>query len=174
MRPSRSVEWVCEYKPCKTTFMRFPFQVRDGTHKFCSPDHAIYFRKENHKYIPREKKCETCDNKFEATSHSHRFCESCKRQRIVSRYLAHDLKKFNMAIDDYESLVKQQNGLCAICKRSLLPGGRIRRLSIDHDHRTGAVRGLLCTPCNTNLGWFEKWSDSISEYLAKAHQSSLV
>lgn len=42
-----------------------------------------------------------------------------------------------------------QGGVCKICLRPPAPD---RRLSVDHDHRTGAIRGLLCQQCNTLLG----------------------
>ena len=50
-----------------------------------------------------------------------------------------------MTLDDYNAFSTKQNGLCAICKRH-------KKLHIDHDHETGNVRGLLCSPCNTTLG----------------------
>lgn len=61
--------------------------------------------------------------------------------------LRHD---FGMTLDDYSRMLQQQSGVCGICK------GRGRRpfLSVDHDHATGAVRGLLCENCNLALGAF--------------------
>lgn len=50
---------------------------------------------------------------------------------------------------EYARLYVFQGGLCALCRRAT---GASRRLSVDHDHKTGAVRGLLCRPCNTLLG----------------------
>ena len=56
----------------------------------------------------------------------------------------------------YEALVEQQGERCAICGRGreivMGPDQVTRRLSIDHDHATGATRGLLCTQCNAMLG----------------------
>ncbi|MEU3052209.1 endonuclease VII domain-containing protein [Streptomyces griseus] len=52
-------------------------------------------------------------------------------------------------LDDYWELYKFQGGKCAICRWAT---GKTRRLSVDHDHKTGEVRGLLCRPCNTILG----------------------
>jgi hypothetical protein len=49
----------------------------------------------------------------------------------------------------YEQLYGAQNGVCAICRRAT---GKTRALSVDHDHATGFVRGLLCSPCNKILG----------------------
>lgn len=56
---------------------------------------------------------------------------------------------YGLRSGDYERLYDLQGGTCAICTRAT---GRTRRLSVDHDHATGAVRGLLCRPCNSMLG----------------------
>jgi hypothetical protein len=56
---------------------------------------------------------------------------------------------YGLAEGDYDRLLEAQGGVCYICRRAT---GRTRRLSVDHDHRTGAVRGLLCRPCNDLLG----------------------
>jgi len=58
---------------------------------------------------------------------------------------------YNMSEEDYEEWMHAQDGCCAICQR---PPEKNRRLAIDHDHKTGAVRGLLCTRCNVGLGQF--------------------
>jgi hypothetical protein len=57
-------------------------------------------------------------------------------------------KKFDLTAEQYESMLKNQNGVCAICEK---PPGK-RRLAVDHDHKTGAVRALLCSNCNHVLG----------------------
>lgn len=58
--------------------------------------------------------------------------------------------KYGISIAIYEAMVLRQHGQCAICQT--VP--RRRRLSIDHDHSTGKIRGLLCHECNTGLGFF--------------------
>ena len=61
----------------------------------------------------------------------------------------HHLKRtFGLTEADYERLLGEQGGGCAICGR--LPGSR--NLHIDHDHDTGEVRGLLCFRCNVAIG----------------------
>jgi hypothetical protein len=56
--------------------------------------------------------------------------------------------RYGISIEGYEKLLKEQKGGCAICNK--FPNGR--RLSIDHNHETGVIRGLLCDRCNTALG----------------------
>lgn len=63
------------------------------------------------------------------------------------------MRKFNLTVEAYNKMVSAQNGVCAIC-RSGTPNGQ--RLSVDHCHQTGIVRGLLCQPCNLALGRLEK------------------
>lgn len=67
-----------------------------------------------------------------------------------TRYAHHLSQKFGMKIETYEEMVKAQNSACAICKKPERRGNK--RLSIDHCHSTGKVRGLLCSNCNTSLG----------------------
>lgn len=53
----------------------------------------------------------------------------------------------------YDKLIGVIGESCWICGRERKPGGR--RLHIDHDHKTGEVRGLLCMKCNRGLRWFD-------------------
>lgn len=55
-----------------------------------------------------------------------------------------------ITLDEYEQMLCEQGGLCAICKAE--PNGT--RLHIDHCHVTGKIRGLLCMKCNQGLGQF--------------------
>lgn len=57
---------------------------------------------------------------------------------------------YNMTIDEYDMLFLTQMGVCAICGNGM-PQGKI--LCVDHDHKTGAIRGLLCPHCNHMLGY---------------------
>jgi len=64
------------------------------------------------------------------------------------------LKKFNLTAEQFNKLLEEQGGVCAICRQ---PPAR-RALCIDHDHKTGRVRGLLCGVCNMGLGNFgDSW-----------------
>ena len=58
-------------------------------------------------------------------------------------------KKYGMTLEQYDELFAQQDGRCGACgEEERLEGP----LSIDHDHTTGIVRGLLCRSCNLALG----------------------
>lgn len=75
--------------------------------------------------------------------------------------------KFGMTLEDYDSMLEQQDGKCAICKSEDSKG---KRFSVDHNHKTGEVRGLLCNPCNAALGLLKDSPEIINsakEYLLK-------
>ena len=75
---------------------------------------------------------------------------------------------YHLSEEQYNAMVKLQKGGCAICGEST-PG---KRLAVDHDHKTGRVRGLLCLRCNTKLGWLEKYKPEIDDYMRRwGHES---
>jgi hypothetical protein len=61
---------------------------------------------------------------------------------------------YNLTPENYEQMLKAQNGRCAICQTTS-PGGRFHVWHIDHCHTSGKVRGLLCHCCNMGLGYFK-------------------
>lgn len=67
--------------------------------------------------------------------------------------------KYGMSIQDFENLVKSQNGKCAICGGThdkLSRWGTLEKyLHVDHCHKTKKVRGLLCHRCNVGLAMFD-------------------
>lgn len=56
-----------------------------------------------------------------------------------------------MTQDDWDKMYDEQGGVCALCQTPDRTG-RHGKLSVDHCHETGRVRGLLCTACNSALG----------------------
>lgn len=56
------------------------------------------------------------------------------------------MKTYGLGAGEYDALFQAQGFACAICK-----GTRKQRLSVDHDHKTGLIRGLLCRTCNGRL-----------------------
>lgn len=64
------------------------------------------------------------------------------------------LKLYGLTMDDYERMNEEQGGRCAICGGTRVRSDSDGKLVVDHDHATGAVRALLCSPCNSGLGHF--------------------
>jgi len=74
-----------------------------------------------------------------------------RRQKYEGKYRrVANLKTFGLTIQDYEQMLIQQNGQCAICGVTKCQSGR--RFAIDHCHFTGRIRGLLCLRCNQAIG----------------------
>jgi len=75
---------------------------------------------------------------------------------------------FGLTLEDYEKMSDSQGGLCAICCKpeTATQLGVLKRLSVDHDHKTGKVRALLCMKCNLAIGY----ADDNIELMEKAIQ----
>ena len=90
--------------------------------------------------------------------------ESANREKIKKRKVAYNaknrerkkwwfiLKTYGLTQDAYIEILKSQCGACAICGKTEEGSGRA--LSVDHNHDTGKVRGILCSDCNVGLGLF--------------------
>lgn len=63
---------------------------------------------------------------------------------------------------------EEQNGLCAICgnPEKAFMKTKVMYLAIDHNHKTGEIRGLLCTNCNNGLGRFKDNIDLLNKAIA--------
>jgi hypothetical protein len=84
------------------------------------------------------------------------YCKCCqknyhktRKKKTKSGYSRdrHYKRTYGITLEQYQSMFYEQNGKCAICKKS-----SDKRLVVDHSHETGKVRGLLCSNCNTALG----------------------
>jgi len=73
--------------------------------------------------------------------------------------------RFNLTLEEYNLMLDAQGGVCKMCGMPETTrknnSNEVRMLCVDHDHNTGAVRGLLCSRCNVNLGHYEKIKDMI-------------
>ena len=92
------------------------------------------------------------------------YCRDCSNAYRRSRYSPEESfewnlrYRYNSPIEEYNLLLTQQGGVCAICKQpetAIGRSGKVKTLATDHDHETGKVRGLLCAECNTLLGAIE-------------------
>ena len=90
---------------------------------------------------------------YRAKNYQHMKEKSAKWARSNPDKVRNSYYKRAYGIDDqyYQDLLVKQNGKCALCTNT--PKDK-KRLCVDHDHDTGAVRGLLCLKCNAALGVF--------------------
>jgi hypothetical protein len=71
-------------------------------------------------------------------------------------------RNYGITSSEYDRMLLDQGGCCALCGNK--PKGKIA-LHVDHCHKTGKVRKLLCVKCNMALGWFELNTQKVLEYL---------
>lgn len=102
-------------------------------------------------------KCKPCHNAYAASrlkADPEKARLACKRSKIKVKY--------GMTLEEYDAKLEKQGGCCSICGSDNPKGNG--RFAVDHCHRTGRVRAILCAPCNQGLGMFD---DDIAK-LAKA------
>lgn len=97
-----------------------------------------------------------------------------KKPEILKRRRSTLLKQYKISLEDYTAFLAKQGGVYAICRKpeTMRNGshGRIQALSVDHDHVTDQLRGLLCNRCNTLVGKVEDQSGLLrqaAEYLER-------
>lgn len=130
-------------------------------------------RRENDGLSSRCRACNSAYNKQRYRndpSHSLKVAEAYRKKQIAERdaYLAGEIDAapkslhwhigvYGLSLAEFQEINAKQNGRCAIC--GSLPeeakGHRSKRLYIDHCHETGVVRGLLCSRCNSAIGYFD-------------------
>ena len=113
--------------------------------------------------------CKSCTSIWQSTHYLKVGYKRVKRQQNPSYKLGqrknHLQKKYSMSLDQYDALLKAQNNCCATCKSSE-PGGRSKiYFHVDHCHKTGKVRGLLCSACNQALGLIKDNLDTLKEMI---------
>lgn len=128
------------------------------------------------------KTCSRCGESKDRIEFSYRedrlyrstVCRSCVSAIRKSYHLSprgqqaykHTLaRSYGITGRQYAKLLHEQNGLCAICGYPKLDR-RKADLAIDHSHKTGKVRGLLCTNCNNGLGLFKEDPSLIASAIA--------
>lgn len=70
---------------------------------------------------------------------------------------------------EWDAIYERQGGVCAICEKpeTVIRKGKLLPLSVDHDHATGRVRGLLCNRCNTAIGKLDGLLEKALVYVAE-------
>lgn len=88
----------------------------------------------------------------------HRRKKTSAKRQAIDR--AQNLKRKGITVEQYDAMHAAQGGKCMICKEPetnpvIGDDSRVRRLAVDHDHTTNAIRDLLCNRCNRAIGLFK-------------------
>jgi 5-methylcytosine-specific restriction endonuclease McrA len=103
------------------------------------------------------------EQKREYRRKNFRYMESLRLQQ-----------KYGITLDQKDEMMKAQNGLCYICKTPFDTTNHRRANTpiVDHDHKTGAVRKILCNRCNRAIGLFH--DNSVILYSAANYIESFI
>jgi hypothetical protein len=86
------------------------------------------------------------------------------KQRIKNQDLQ---SKYGITLLEYERMYVRQHGCCRVCGDAMVRKSHTARSCVvDHNHRTGEVRGLLCHGCNAGLGAFRERIDALENAIA--------
>lgn len=143
----------CNSKLCKDYRDQQPLVTEVQNEKFCTKCETIKSSNEFY-HIP---------TRLDGFSH---WCIKCtklikaKEENKLKERARGLMKRFGLTTEDYESFLKLQNGVCAICEETCT---RFDYLSVDHDHKCcpgtkscgKCIRGLLCNSCNNGLARFK-------------------
>ena len=127
-------------KPCRTCGSTDRY--KSGNCRPCSVKSKKDFNERN-----PDRNRQSCRAWYKANKHKAKtYYRSNKRNRFL--YLLK--RNYGLTLETYEAMLKSQKGACDICRKPF-SGPPF----VDHCHKTGLVRGLLCRGCNTGLGFFQ-------------------
>ena len=134
------------------------------------------------------KECTNC-KEVKDLSHYKKWNNQCKKclnyknkqyrlknkEKIKGSKRASDLKaKFGISVEEYSEILNNQEGVCAICKSDKPDvNGYRNNFPVDHCHKTGKIRGLLCDRCNRGLGFLRDDTEILKSailYLEKSNE----
>lgn len=111
----------------------------------------------NKKPPVKNKVCEYCKVTYLPTGSKQRWCVTC----VPDADARSRMQRYNISESEYDIMLQESEGKCYLC------GDVKKRLVVDHDHKTGKVRKLLCDGCNSALNRFEmpEWRERASIYI---------
>lgn len=101
----------------------------------------------------RLSRCKAC-----CTASLREYRSAHPEKYYTTSRIDHLKRQYDMSMKDYDVMLSKQGGVCAICgkkEEDNATGSSHKVLYIDHDHKTGKVRGLLCNHCNRGLGFLQ-------------------
>lgn len=137
-RPNRRTERTYNYR-CKECDKAWQ---RDRNASFANLGDA--------RVLPETQRCSRCEEVKPAEAFALNRTRRTGLQGVC--YACHRDRRYGLLPGQFDQLMADQDGKCAICRQTC---PRQMELSVDHDHATGKVRGLLCQNCNAALGMFK-------------------
>lgn len=143
---------------CKNCNQGYKGKTRDFCERSCKTEYNTKQRMTVLGFSDEMKLCKKCNEakviwKFNLDSSRkdkvHPYCRECQKDsKALTAINARNrrlLTFYGITLSEYNDLLASQDGHCAMCPAAPQPE---KNLAVDHDHISGAVRGLLCLPCN--------------------------
>lgn len=115
------------------------------------------------------------------------YCKGCNRKKVKNWRINNgeknreidrkqNLRKYGLTSEEYYKIHEKQGGVCAICgkRETQIYLGKLLRLSVDHNHKTGETRGLLCRKCNCTIGNVNENTGTLEEMIKYLEKPSLL
>jgi sulfur transfer complex TusBCD TusB component (DsrH family) len=155
----------------QSTYNGKPCKKCDGTLRYTSMTGCVACTRENSfirnktgiqkEYIEKNRK--------KINAYNRKTYNSLSEEEKTIRNRRQQVALYGLTLEQYDAMVIEQNGVCAICKQSETVSIK-KNMCIDHDHKTGKVRQLLCDKCNRGIGYFNESIDALEQavlYLKK-------
>ena len=104
--------------------------------------------------------CIVCNKEKPKTDFRSGKAKECKNCMHKRKWLK---RTYGITKDEYDAMLEMQQAKCGICECNLAEG---RTTHVDHDHKTGNIRGLLCRNCNLGIGLFEDSTETLKNAIA--------
>lgn len=164
---------------------KYDSKFRKYTCKLCKNEYAAIYREKNQETIKiklkkynirtRERRQEWI--RKDRLENPDKYKKYAKKTYDINReefYLKKKARKYKLSVQELKLMLEKCNHHCEMCgkaeKRKTGRGERLTNLSIDHDHETNKIRGILCFKCNIGIGFFEEDIDLLQkaiDYLKK-------
>jgi hypothetical protein len=148
---------ICNIKK-KLSEFRINLEQTDKHRNECIDCTNEYNRKrywKNHKTILEKNRKYRQDNKEKLQKSRIKWLNKNYNKYIKTQRKQRLKRLYNLTVFDYNKMLEAQNGVCAIClqkeKRINPKTNKVQRLSVDHNHKTGKIRNLLCYKCNKDV-----------------------
>lgn len=143
---SGKIRWVCQCD-CGNQVIVIGESLKSGNTTSCG-----CFRKEITAARGRIQVKDVCKHGYSRIPGNSKDCDCPVRMR--QKRSANLKSSYGISLDDFNSIVAEQNNKCLGCRRAFVPdvNGIFAEACLDHDHSDGRVRGALCRYCNAALG----------------------
>lgn len=153
-------------RAAKDKKQEFDVVMQNG--KFCSTcqitKSAINFGRNTHTADGFHGRCKSCQHEYARTAPRKKINHETVRKHVL-------WSSYRIRPQDYTRLLSEQGFACAVCKKPHAEE-KHKKLVVDHCHKSGKVRGLLCSKCNSGLGYFEDSAIAFRNAAAYLEKSS--